>query len=201
MKKLLLFLTSVLLLTTLNAQDLILRRNGDEISAKVQEVGITEIKYKKFDNPNGPIYTILKSDVFLIKYENGTKDVFPAENNEQQNKNQQTNNNTQPVEQPKAKVIVYYPNIFSLGSFVYDVYVDNTYLTKVCNNSYFVTELSSGLHTFTAQYQQPVSFSINLEPGKTYCLRCYKTTDLFVNIPTLEFVSFATAVRENTQIK
>ena len=39
-----------------------------------------DIKYKKFENPDGPSYSILKSDVLLIKYENGNKDVFNAEN-------------------------------------------------------------------------------------------------------------------------
>ena len=165
------------------------------------------IKYKKFDNPNGPLYTILKSEVFLIKYENGTKDVFTIESNDQQNKNQQNNNQqnnnniTQPVVQPKAKVIIYYPNISSLFSYTYDVYADDMYLTKVSYNSYFVTELNAGVHTFTAQTERPVSVLMNLESGKIYCLRCYKTLDLLVNVPLLEFVSFATAARENTQIK
>ena len=60
------------------AQDNIILRTGEEIKAKVQEVGLADIKYKKTDNPTGPLYTILKSDVFMIKYENGTKDVFAA---------------------------------------------------------------------------------------------------------------------------
>ena len=34
------------------------------------------IKYKKFDNPDGPVYTLKKSEVFMIKYPNGNKDVF-----------------------------------------------------------------------------------------------------------------------------
>lgn len=60
------------------AQDNIILRTGEEIKAKVQEIGLADIKYKKTDNPTGPLYTILKSDVFMIKYENGTKDVFAA---------------------------------------------------------------------------------------------------------------------------
>ncbi|HLP19950.1 MAG TPA: hypothetical protein VK174_06595, partial [Chitinophagales bacterium] len=47
------------------AQDNIILRTGDEINAKVQEVGLTDIKYKRTDNPNGPLYTILKRDVFM----------------------------------------------------------------------------------------------------------------------------------------
>jgi len=63
----------------LHAQDIIIKENGDEIKAKVMEIGITEIKYKKAGNEEGPTYAILKSEVFLIKYANGTKDVIPLE--------------------------------------------------------------------------------------------------------------------------
>lgn len=57
------------------AQDVIVKKSGDEINAKVTEVATTEIKYKKTDNPD-VVYTIPKTDVFMIKYANGTKDVF-----------------------------------------------------------------------------------------------------------------------------
>jgi hypothetical protein len=61
------------------AQDLLTKKNDEDISAKILEVDITEIKYKKFDDLNGPIFTILKSEVLLIRYENGTKDIFVDE--------------------------------------------------------------------------------------------------------------------------
>jgi hypothetical protein len=51
-------------------------RNGDVITAKVEQVGIAEIKYHKTDNLSGPMYAVAKSDVFMIKYQNGYKDVF-----------------------------------------------------------------------------------------------------------------------------
>lgn len=56
-------------------QDVILKKTGDEINGKVSEVTSTEIKYKKTENPN-VTYSILKSEVFMITYGNGTKDVF-----------------------------------------------------------------------------------------------------------------------------
>ncbi len=61
------------------AQDIITKTNGDEIKVKVLEVNQTEIKYKQFDNLNGPLFTISKSDILIIKYENGSKDVFLPE--------------------------------------------------------------------------------------------------------------------------
>lgn len=58
------------------SQDIIMLRTGDEIQSKVEEVGIDIIRYHKFDNISGPIYTIEKSKVFMIKYQNGSKDIF-----------------------------------------------------------------------------------------------------------------------------
>ncbi|GHV35311.1 hypothetical protein FACS1894180_7240 [Bacteroidia bacterium] len=56
--------------------DVITKKNGDQINAKVLEIGNDEVKYKKFGNENGPTYTISKSEIFTIKYANGSKDVF-----------------------------------------------------------------------------------------------------------------------------
>jgi hypothetical protein len=58
------------------AQDIIVKTDGSEIEAKVTDIGLTEIKYKKFSNPDGPVYVMPKNEVFMIKYENGEKDVF-----------------------------------------------------------------------------------------------------------------------------
>src|ERR1043165_3808056 len=76
MKKILSILAIVAFANALFAQDDIILRTGDEIKAKVQEVGTSEIKYKRADNPNGPLYSIWKRELFMIKYENGTKEVF-----------------------------------------------------------------------------------------------------------------------------
>ena len=69
-------LSAFLISMTAKSQDLIIQKDGEEIKSKVLEVNLEIIKYKKFDNLNGPTFEMSKSDVFLIKYENGTKDVF-----------------------------------------------------------------------------------------------------------------------------
>jgi hypothetical protein len=58
------------------SQDIIVLKSTEEIKALVQEVGLTDVKYKKYENADGPSYTLLKSDIFMIKYANGGKDVF-----------------------------------------------------------------------------------------------------------------------------
>jgi len=83
MKTRIIFLVFLLLNVTISihsyAQDIIVLKTGDEIMSIVKEVGIDAITYKKFDNQEGPIYSIEKSKVFMIKYQNGSKDVFTEE--------------------------------------------------------------------------------------------------------------------------
>ena len=59
--------------------DQITLRNGDEIKVKVLEITPLDVKYKKCNMPDGPLYIVKKADVFMIKYPNGTKEVFKAE--------------------------------------------------------------------------------------------------------------------------
>ena len=59
---------------TISAQDIILKKDASEIEAKVTKVGSTDIEYKRWDNLDGPTYTIPTGEVFIIKYENGTTD-------------------------------------------------------------------------------------------------------------------------------
>lgn len=63
-----------------HAQDLITKRDGGNIQAKITEVGQNEIKYKRFDNLDGPIFSIASAEVLSIKYENGEEDVFNQQN-------------------------------------------------------------------------------------------------------------------------
>ncbi len=72
---------AVLLTTFLNvhSQDLVIKKDGSEIRAKVLEVTKTEIKFKKFDNLDGPLYTELISDLLMIRYEKGQNEVFQKE--------------------------------------------------------------------------------------------------------------------------
>jgi hypothetical protein len=76
------FLALVLITGTIsmvNAQDVITRKNGSEIRAKVVEVGLSEVKYKMYGNESGPTYTLPKAEIFMITYEGGSKDVFGNE--------------------------------------------------------------------------------------------------------------------------
>lgn len=59
-----------------NSQDVIVKKDNSTIISKVTKVSQTEIEYKKWSNLDGPTYTINKSEVSSVNYENGDRDVF-----------------------------------------------------------------------------------------------------------------------------
>lgn len=99
--------TVFLLLFALNifSQDFIILKNGDEIKAKVLEINENSIDYKKFSNVNGPTYQMNKSEIFMIKYASGDKDVF---NTSQTNKQVVEPSN---INRNYKQEFIYNPNI------------------------------------------------------------------------------------------
>ena len=95
MKKMLLILVVLISFgIAANAQDVILKKDGSEIEAQVIEITDQQIKYKDFDFQNGPTRNVNISEVFMITYENGQKEVFNkhTETNAQTSKRQNVTN-------------------------------------------------------------------------------------------------------------
>lgn len=59
-----------------HAQDVIVKKDGTPILSKVVEVNSDNVKYKKHGKPNGPLYSVLISDILSLTYENGDKEEF-----------------------------------------------------------------------------------------------------------------------------
>lgn len=70
------FIILILFSITAKAQDTVVLRNGNILSVKVTEVSKTQIKYLLLDNQDGPIYVQEIGDVFMVKYHNGTKEIY-----------------------------------------------------------------------------------------------------------------------------
>jgi hypothetical protein len=68
------------MITTVNAQDKIYLKSGENINAKILEVNLNDIKYKKYTNQEGPLYAILKDNIHMVIYENGETDFFKPNN-------------------------------------------------------------------------------------------------------------------------
>lgn len=64
------------------AQDVIVKKDGTTIQSKVLEISETEIKYKKWSNQEGPLYSIRRSLVDSINYQNGEVELIASETND-----------------------------------------------------------------------------------------------------------------------
>ena len=62
----------------LSSQDQLFKKDNTKLEVKILEINPTEIKYKLFNYEDGPIITVLKSEVALIIYKNGMHEVITA---------------------------------------------------------------------------------------------------------------------------
>lgn len=76
MKKLAILISLLIACTNLFSQDIIELKSGNKIEAKLLEITENTIRYKKYDNLEGPTYSTSLSEISSITYENGTKDIF-----------------------------------------------------------------------------------------------------------------------------
>jgi|WetSurMetagenome_2_1015567.scaffolds.fasta_scaffold118918_1 hypothetical protein len=106
MKHLYLIFILLLIAPVIYSQDIITKRNGDQIKAKVIEINSETIQYKDFDFQDGPLRNINVTDVLVINYQNGSKEVFNKP------KEQSRVVNDQP-EEPRR---VYKGNYFMIGT-------------------------------------------------------------------------------------
>ncbi len=121
------------------SQDIIFLKTGDEIKSKVLEITSDQIKYKKWDNPDGPTYSTPKSDVFMIKYKNGSKDVFETTNN---NSPQINNSNSNTICNQKETYIGKWRNIKHGGIMTIEDNGSNLYI-KDDNGQKFTAEIKN----------------------------------------------------------
>lgn len=75
MKRIIL-LFSVLLVTQVFSQDLLFKTDSTKLEVKILEINPTEIKYKLFSDEDGPTNTVLKSEVAVIVFKNGVREVM-----------------------------------------------------------------------------------------------------------------------------
>lgn len=113
MKKVFLLL-ALLACINANAQDVIVKKDGSTILSKVLEVNPEDVKYKKFSNKTGPTYTIRKSEILSINYENGEKDLF--DNSTENDTNQQNGLSTgliiKPADKKNDELLAIYNRIY-----------------------------------------------------------------------------------------
>jgi hypothetical protein len=156
------------------SQDVITKKSNEDIQAKVIEVTNAEVRYKKFDNQNGPTYTILKSDILIIRYENGTKDIF----------SEMVKNSN---EDKYGKVYFIRSTGFQGSAVAFTAFIDKQLVCKLNNKKFSIHKVKVGEHTFSVQFagknakEKAEIIKINIEEGKTYYIQMVLQSGLLVN--------------------
>ena len=76
MKKILTLMVVMLTALNLFAQDIIITSDAKRIEAKILEVSSSEIKYKEFNNLEGPTFILTNDELNTVIYQNGTIKTF-----------------------------------------------------------------------------------------------------------------------------
>jgi hypothetical protein len=155
------------------SQDIITTKSGEDIKAKVLEVNTTEIKFKKIDNIEGPTFSVLKSEILLVRYSNGTKDIFyEKQDNQTQKSNLTVENNYKKQTEISKKSSGF--NFGIKGGLSYSDF-DQKFESNAESN-YFVG----------AFFETELGDELSLQPEMQLCKQGNKLIKLFyVNFPIL----------------
>ena len=169
---------------TTNTYDVILLKDGQEFKAKVTEITLSEIKYKAFDHLDGPTRTLAKSNVFLINYANGTREVFGTAN--KASEKQQIINS---AGYNYALLHIYRKGRIGGSAINYDLHMDNQVICRVKNKWYESIKIDKeGEITLWAKTEARNELPIIVEFGKEYYIRCGLDFGVVVGRPYLELV-------------
>jgi hypothetical protein len=80
MEKVIILIITFLSFTITYTQDIIMLKSGEKLKVKVTENLDSKIKYKKFNNQDGPTYYLNKNEISKITYENGSIEKFAKTN-------------------------------------------------------------------------------------------------------------------------
>ena len=182
------------------SQDEITFRTGETLKAKILEIGLEEIIYKKTENLSGPSYTVKKDIVFMIKYENGTKDVYGTDKSVNA-----TPSAVIPSKGDPAIIYFYRPGRFigSSPEIIVGTFVPDEVIVKLRNDHWFKSEyFYTGQREFvTGIYSiNEGKLSVNIESGKAYFIRCSLIKGLGLQ-SQLEIVSEETGKKEMNSLK
>lgn len=139
MKKIVLTLIGIVSLCTVSAQDRIVFKDSNEINVKVTNVSPDTVTYKQWGNLEGPTYTVYKSEILFIAYQNGTKESFAEAKSV--NETNQTNKPSVKFQGYGNVGMIYCPAGYNAIGPVFDVTVGTTI------TDYFYVGFETGFHS------------------------------------------------------
>lgn len=138
-----------------SAQDVIHLKDQTTIQSKVVEITDEVISYRLIDEPNDSIISILKSDVAMIIYENGTSDVF------ENNNIVMDENNINDLD-PATVIFMIQANL-KLEYFDHDKFFGETK-----KSGFFKYTCPPGKHLLWISFYNKEFLTADLKPGGTY---------------------------------
>lgn len=185
MNKIFLSITLIFFISYSNAQDTIVTLSGDKLEAKVLEIGISNVKYKKTSNLEGPSYTISKIDIKKIEFENGEIELFS--NSDKASNDEKKNISTSEKSEELSKIYFIRSTGFAGSMSAFTAFIDEELVCKLNNKRYSIHDLTPGEHTFTVQFagkkakKRAEPITIKVEAGKTYYIQMVFQTGAFKN--------------------
>ena len=119
---------------SVNAQDVIIKKDGLIIHADLVEVGLEVIKYKKSAYPDGPVFSIPVNEVYAIAYGDYSTDYYvlpetnePFNNEDQQQEEDTIDNQTTTVNPMTEQAMFTNSRLFNNIEASFGVGIVNTY--------------------------------------------------------------------------
>ncbi len=162
MKKTLITFTILLSCIASQGQDLMFKIGGEIMKVKIKTVNPTTVIFKRFDNQEGPDYTILKKDLIKILYESGLTDSFDHKKDGTLRKD-------------KKKEVHYGDNIISVIPGAFTKAIDGTMSDLSVGVSY---ERLLGKNKKLAFY---LPVSVNFSTGRDYTGNIYLNTSQYID--------------------
>ncbi len=139
MKRLIFTVVCLACTYVVNAQDRIVLKNSEEFNVKVTNVSPDTVTYKQWGNLEGPTYTVYKSEILFIAYQNGTKESFAEAKSV--NETNQTNKPSVKFQGYGNVGMLYCPAAYCVGP-AFDVTVG------AAITDYFYIGFETGFHTY-----------------------------------------------------
>lgn len=188
--------------STCFAQDIIITKDSKKISAKILRIAEDNVRYKDYNDQDGPSYTLLKKGISSILYENGEVETFDsAAESSTQTQTQEpatvTNNTGKNSSLIKGKATVYIIRNSSIGSLIkMSVECNGMKIGSTKAKQYVYTVLDPGDFTFTSKTpENSGTLNITVEPGNTYYIKQQVKMGIVVARTGLELMNDADGIK------
>ncbi|MCX6246168.1 MAG: hypothetical protein NTW10_00405 [Bacteroidetes bacterium] len=189
MKKNTLLIFLILLGLGCSSQDIIYLKDKTTQKAKILEVNIDKVRYKKSEIPNGPTYEVPKSDIIKIRYANGFVDYFVPVTDTIVNQNTFAQKQFNTNDSSNIYILYHYGNDESQR---FPIYFDGKYVCTLKNHSrlHYVIHSTGKLvieRRGQNAYKNGPRTEIFIKPGQSYGVSI-KVPDPQMLDPTKRFI-------------